>query len=178
VLDESLALVAGEGWVVFQPFPEALRADVALRQGDVDRAIGLLDHAFALGCRIGDPCWEAIAARARGVAHEAAGERASALFWLRDSTARAVRVADPYVWMHAYCLDALAGVAIADAAPDAAAHVAELERLAARGGMRELVVRAALHRARLGDPSGLKAARLLGEAIDNPVLHAELASPA
>jgi hypothetical protein len=42
--------------------------------------------------------------------------------------------------------------------------------------MRELVVRAALHRARLGDPSGLNAARALGEAIDNPVLHAELST--
>ena len=37
-------------------------------------------------------------------------------------------------------------------------------------------MRAALHRARLGDPSGLVAARLLGEAIDNPPLHAELAA--
>ena len=42
--------------------------------------------------------------------------------------------------------------------------------------MREFVVRAALHRARLGDPSGVRSARLLGEAIDNPALHAELAA--
>ncbi len=176
VLDDSLALVRAEGWVAFQPFPEALRAEVALRQGDPDRAIALLDHAFALGCRIGDPCWEAMAARTRGLVHEAAGERSPALTWLRDAAVRAVRVADPYVWMHAYCLDALADVAIADAAPDARECVAQLERLAARGDMRELVVRAALHRARLGDPSGLESARLLGEAIDNPALHAELAA--
>ena len=93
VLDESLALVDVGGWVAFQSFPEALRAEVALRQGDPDRAIALLDHAFALGCRIGDPCWEAIAARARGLVHEAAGERASALAWLRGAAVRAVRVA-------------------------------------------------------------------------------------
>jgi ATP/maltotriose-dependent transcriptional regulator MalT len=175
-LDHSLELVTEEGWVAFQPFPEALRAEVALRQGDPDRAIALLDHAFALGCRIGDPCWEALAARAKGLVHEAAGERASALAWLRDATARAVRVADPYVWMHAYCLEALAGVAIADAAPDARERVAELELLAAHGDMRELVVRAALHRARLGDRSGVESARLLSEAIENPALHAELAA--
>jgi hypothetical protein len=78
--------------------------------------------------------------------------------------------------MHAYCLDALAAVLIADGAPDARDCVAGLERLAARGDMRELVVRAALHRARLGDPGGLDAARALGEAIDNPVLHAELSA--
>jgi len=178
VLEDSLVLVADQGWVAFQPFPEALRAEVALRQGDPDRAMGLLDHAFALGCRIGDPCWEAVAARARGLVHEAAGERASAMAWLRDSAVRAVRLADPYVWMHAYCLEALAGVAISDGAPEAHDSVARLERLAARGEMRELVVRAALHRARLGDASGLTAARLLGEAIDNPLLHAELAAVA
>jgi hypothetical protein len=108
--------------------------------------------------------------------HEDAGERAAALAWLRDAALRVVRVADPYVWMHAHCLDALAGVAIADAAPDARTAVDRLERLAARGDMRELVVRAALHRARLGDPSGLAAARALGEAIDNPLLRIALAT--
>ena len=175
-LDASLALVAEEGWIAFQPFPEALRAELALRGGELDHAIALLDHAFSLGCRIGDPCWEAMAARARGLVHEAAGERAEALTRLRDASVRAVRVAGPYVWMHAYCLEALAGVAIAGGAPDARERVAELERLAARGHLRELVVRAALHRARLGDPSGAESARLLGEAIDNPALHAELAA--
>ena len=175
VLDESLALIGEAGWVVVQPFPEALRAEVALRQGDSARAIALLDHAFALGCRIGDPCWEAFAARARGLVDEAAGRRASALAWLRDAAAHAVRMIDPYVWVHGYCLDALAAVAIADAAPDARDVVAALETLAARGDMRELVVRAAFHRATLGDPSGLGYARELGEAIDNPALHAELA---
>ena len=178
VLDDSLALVQEEGWVAFQPFPEALRAQLALRQGEPDRAVVLLDHAFPLGCRLGDPCWEATAARARGLVHEAAGERAPALAWLRDAADRAVRVPDPYVWMHAWCLEALAGVAIDDGAPDARELVARLETVAARGDMRELVVRAALHRARLGDAAGLEAARLLGEEIDNPALHAEVAAAA
>ncbi len=175
-LDESLALVDEQGWVAFQPFPEALRAEVALHQGDADHAVALLDHAFPLGCRLGDPCWEAIAARARGVVHEAAGEREQALAWLADAADRAVRVPDPYAWMHAWCLDALAAVAIDDEAPTAAQVVARLETRAARGDFRELVVRAALHRARLGDPGGLQASRLLGEAIDNPALHSALAA--
>jgi DNA-binding SARP family transcriptional activator len=176
VIDDSLALVQEEGWVAFQPFPEALRAEVALRQDDRERAAALLEHAFALGCRLGDPCWEALAARAQGLLHEAAGERGRALARLRDAADRAVRVADPYAWVHAHCLDALAGVAIADGAPDAARRVSQLEQVAAHGDMRELVVRAALHRARLGDPGGVASARLLGEAIDNPALHAELAA--
>ncbi len=177
-LDESLALVDEQGWVAFQPFPEALRAEAALHQGDAEQAIALLDHAFPLGCRLGDPCWEAIAARARGLVHEAAGEREQALAWLADAADRAVRVPDPYVWMHAWCLDAYAAVAIDDDAPAAPELVTRLETLAAHGDFRELVVRAALHRARLGDPGGLPASRLLGEAIDNPALHAALAAAA
>ena len=176
LLDGSLALVQREAWVAFQPFPEALRAEAALRQGDLDGALTLLEHAFSLGCRLGDPCWEAMAARTRGLVLEAAGERAPALACLRDAAVRAVRVPDPYMWVHAYCLDALAGVEIAAAAPEAPGRVAQLDRLAARSDMRELVVRAALHRARLGDPGGVPAARLLGEAIDNPALHAEFAT--
>jgi DNA-binding SARP family transcriptional activator len=173
-LDASLALVERESWIALQPLPEALRAEVALRHQELDHAAALLDHAYALGCRLGDPCWEAFAARAQGLLHEAIGERAAALASLRNAVDRAVRVADPYVWVHAFSLDALAALAIADGAPDARERVATLERIAARSDMRELVVRAALHRARLGDPTGVASARLLAESIDNPALHAEL----
>lgn len=41
-------------------------------------------------------------------------------------------------------------------------------------GMRELAVRANLHRARLGDESALAAARLGAGSIDNPALDALL----
>jgi len=176
VLDQALELVREERWLAFQPFPEALRAEAALREDEPDRASALLDHAFALGCRLGDPCWEAMAARVRGLAHAAAGEQGRALACLRDAASRAVRVADPYVWIHAYCLEALAGAEIAAGAPEARERVARLERVAARGDLRELVVRAALHRARLGDPGAAATARLLAEAVDNPALHAELAA--
>ena len=58
-LDRSSALVEREGWVALLPLPEALRAEVALLSGDLDRsdvlrfapgAIGLL-RAFAKGSR-------------------------------------------------------------------------------------------------------------------------------
>lgn len=176
--EDALALVGEERWVAFQPFPEALRGEIALRQGDADRADALLDHAFALGCRLGDPCWEALAARARGLVQEARGEHAAALASLHEAATRAVRVADPYVWVHAHCLDALAGLAVARGVAEAGGHVDELERVAARGDMRELVVRAALHRARLGDGGHVAIARLLAEGIDNPALHAEIRAAA
>jgi DNA-binding SARP family transcriptional activator len=175
-LDESLAIVEAEGWVAFQPFPEAVRAEAAIREGDFERAEALLDHAFALGCRLGDPCWEAMSARARGLLQEATGDRTAALASLRDAVARAVRVPDPYVWIYAYCLEALAAVAIADGAPDARDLVARLEQVAARGDMRELVVRAALLRARLGDAGATSSARLLAESIDNAALRAAMSA--
>jgi DNA-binding SARP family transcriptional activator len=177
VVDASLAIVAQERWIAFQPFPEVLRAELALRDGDPDQALALVEHAFSLGCRLGDPCWEALAARTRGLLHEAVGERTEALACLREAAGRAIRVADPYVWVRAHCLEALAGVAITDGqAEEAGTLIEELERLAARGDMRELVVRAALLRARRGEPGSAASARLLGEAIDNPALHAELAA--
>jgi DNA-binding SARP family transcriptional activator len=175
VVDRSLELVHGEGWLAFQPFPEALRAEIALREHETDRAAHLLEHAFAMGCRLGDPCWEALAGRVRGLVHETCGRRDLALETLRDAVTRSVRVADPYAWIHGHCLDALAELEITEGLPEADAHVSQLAELGARGEMRELVVRSALHRARLGDAAGLGPARLLGTAIDNPALHAELA---
>jgi hypothetical protein len=108
--------------------------------------------------------------------YAASGMRTEALRWLRDAFDRTGRVADPYVWIRAHCLDALAAAAIAADAPDAPDLVAELEQLAARGDMREMVVRAALHRARLGDASGVPSARLLAEAIDSRALQAAVAA--
>jgi hypothetical protein len=41
--------------------------------------------------------------------------------------------------------------------------------------MRELLVRAAIHRARLSQPTALQALRPLAESIDNPALQAAIA---
>jgi hypothetical protein len=56
--------------------------------------------------------------------------------------------------------------------------VARLERLAAQGDMRELIVRAALHRARLGDHATVAAVAPLAATSDNPLLESELAAAA
>jgi DNA-binding SARP family transcriptional activator len=177
-LERSLELVVRTGWVALQPLPESLRAEIAIREGDTARAKILVDHAFSLGCRLGDPCWEAFAARATGLLHAASGDHDGALAWLRDAARRAGRVADPYLWVRAYCLDALADVAITASQDDARDAVEELGRIAAHADMRELVVRAALHRARLGGRAGVESARLLAENIDSPLLLAEIAAVA
>ena len=173
VLDQSLELIERGGFVSLQPLPESLRSEVALRDGAADDAIKLAQHAFALGCRLGDPCWEGFAARALGLIYHARGEPDVALQWLRDAVARTASVSDQYIWLKAFCLEALAACAVEyGAAEEAETALEELEMLAARGDMRELLVRAAMHRDRLSPSMALDAVRPLLEAIDNSSLQA------
>jgi DNA-binding SARP family transcriptional activator len=176
-LDESLALVAAERWTAFRPWPEALRAEASLLMGRPDQAAERLDHAFRLACRLGDPCWEAMGARLMGLLAAGAGDAAEAREHFADALTRATRVSDVYQWVHAHVLDSSAGLAVATGAHDAAQIVDRLAELAERCGLRELVVRAHVHRGRLGDARSLASARLLAAEIDNPALDA-LVGPA
>jgi hypothetical protein len=109
-----------------------------------------------------------------GLVNVACGDGGAGRRWLDDAFARASRVTDPYEWVRGYVLDALAGLAIDRGDEDATEIVASLSTLAAQTGMRELLVRADLHRARLGEPGAADSARLLAAEIDNPLLHASL----
>jgi tetratricopeptide (TPR) repeat protein len=169
-LDRSLELVASEQWTAFRPWPESLRAEVSLRTGMPDRALDRVERAFRLACRLGDPCWEATAARVAGLVRAAGGDLQSAREWLRQARSRATRVSDPYEWVHGHVLDTLASLALDAGDADAAEIVKALKELAGRTGMRELAVRAHVHDARLGAEGALEAARLLGSEIDNPAL--------
>jgi hypothetical protein len=85
-------------------------------------------------------------------------------------------VSDQYIWLKAFCLEALVTHVLEHGAVgEADAALAELEMLAARGDMRELLVRAAMHRDRLSQPAALEALRPLAEMIDNPALQAAIA---
>lgn len=169
-LDRSVMLAQRE-WTALVPWPQSLRAEVDLMLGDVDAAADRFEHAFALGCQLGDPCWEGIAGRGLGRVAIARGEYGRAVEILVDAIARSARLPDAYVWGKGYALDALCGLAVAHAMPHAAAWLGELLALAARGGMRELTVRAHVHQAALGDRASATAARLLVCEIDNPALH-------
>jgi DNA-binding SARP family transcriptional activator len=169
-LDKSLELVAAERWTAFRPWPESLRAECSLQTGRPDLASERLDGAFRLACQLGDPCWEAAAARVMGLVSAADGDRRRAREWLADARRRATRVADPYEWVHGHVLDTMADLAIHAKDADAGDIVRVLGELAGRAGMRELVVRAHVHSARLGAPGALEAGRMLAAGIENAAL--------
>jgi DNA-binding SARP family transcriptional activator len=175
-LDRTIALVEAERWIAFRPWPETLRAELELRAGDVEGAAERLEHAWSVACQIEDPCWEGVSARAIGLLEEGRGRADEARRWLREAFTRCTRVPDRYVWAHAYVLDARTAVAVRTGDPDALGLAHELLDLAARSGMREIVVRAQLHLARLGVEGMHESALLLARDIDNPLLQPLLAA--
>jgi DNA-binding SARP family transcriptional activator len=169
-LDRAVAL-AQQCWMAFTPWPNSLRGEVDLLRGDVKAAAARFEQAFALGCQLGDPCWEGIAGRGLGRVALARGDAGRAVEILVDATARCMRLPDAYLWGKGYALDVLCGLGVTHALPQASAWIDDLQQVAARGGMRELSVRSHLHRAALGDVPSASAARVLARDIDNPALH-------
>jgi DNA-binding SARP family transcriptional activator len=170
MLDHVLDQVEARGFTAFRPWPESFRAEIDLRMGDVDSAEARFEHAFALGCQVGDPCWESIAVRGLGLVAAARGDISKALELLVDAPTLCRSLPDTYLWIEAFGLDALCAVAVDNGAEGIGRWIDELESIAARRGMRELLLRATLYRARLGEPGALDAARSLAGQINNPVL--------
>src|SRR6185312_8043962 len=86
------------------PWPQALYGELQLARGNVDGADRTLRQAFARACLLGDPCWEGMAARG--------------LELLADARVRGSRMADAYVWLDAYVLDALSSLGRRHGHPD------------------------------------------------------------
>ena len=61
-------------------------------------------------------------------------------------------------------------MAVDHGAEGAVGWINELERIAARRGIREPLLHATFYRARLGEPGALEAARSMTTQIDNPAL--------
>ncbi len=170
-LGRSLELVQEQRWMAFLPWPQALEGELELRAGRLAAAGERFEHAYALACQLGDPCWEGMAARGLGLLRATVGDHAKATAWLEEAHVRCTRVSDRYQWVRGHVLDAMVATAIDQHDHARAGRLADgLAALAARGGMRELVVRAHLHRSHLGDPTALASARLLAGSIDNPAL--------
>jgi tetratricopeptide (TPR) repeat protein len=170
LLDRALELAEARGLITFRSWPESFRAEIDLKNGHVDAAADAFEHAFALGCEIGDPCWESIATRGRGLVAVKRGEVERGLELLAEAPRLCRRLPDTYLWIEAYGLDALCGAAVEHDDASAERWIGELEATAARRGLRDLLVRATVHRARLGEPGALESARSLAAQIENPAL--------
>lgn len=169
-LDGALAVARRQRLTAFIPLPESLLADVDLAEGRTDAAAAAYEHAYALSLQLGDPCWEGMAARGIGLVANQRGDAEAAVRWVEEARTRCVRLPDAWLWVEGYCLDALCVLAIEHRRPEAARWVADLEALATRTGMRELVARAYLHRGHLGDRAAAEAARVLAAEVDNPAV--------
>lgn len=175
-LGAAVELVRSLDWTGFLPWPEALSGEVALLQGDVTTAAERIEHAFALGCSVADPCWESLGVRGLGLVAEARGEIDRAIELLEEAPRRCRRLPDAYLWVEAYAYDALCDVATRHDVAGAGRWIERMDALVAPRGIRELASNAALYRARLGEPGAAEVARSLAADVDNPALHARVAA--
>jgi DNA-binding SARP family transcriptional activator len=170
-LGNSLDLVRQERWMAFLPWPQTLAAELDLYTGKLDTAFDGFEQAWALGCQLGDPCWEGMAGRGLALLNAERGEHAVAAQWLEVALNRASTEPDRYQWVHAHVLNATITVAMNRSDHERALTLAgRLSTLAARCDLRELLVHAHLHLAHLGTPQAATTAQSLSTTIDNPAL--------
>ncbi|HJR45337.1 MAG TPA: tetratricopeptide repeat protein [Actinomycetota bacterium] len=171
-LKTSLDLAQRYGWSSILPWPEALLADVELLEGK--DATPRLERALSLARRIGDPCWEGAAMRGLGIVAAGEDHVDQAVEHLLEASRLCVKFPDGYLWMQGYSLDALCDIGSRARLSETTRWIHDLESLSARTGMRELLVRAHVYRARLGDTDAAVAAHSLVAEVDNPVLVAQV----
>lgn len=170
LLEASIELAEKDHWLAFLPWPQALLGETQLLLGDVSGATQRLRQAFARACQLGDPCWEGMSARGLALLAEQQGNPGLAFELLADARTRCNRLADPYVWLDAYILDAACVLGLRHGHPDTSNWVEAMHSLASRTGMRDLTVRSLLHLSALGRPGSEHAAALLTADIEGPHL--------
>ncbi|MBI1352249.1 MAG: tetratricopeptide repeat protein [Actinomycetales bacterium] len=174
---QSLEICEAEHWLSFQPWPETIRGELLLAQGEVTAAEAALGMAFARACQVGDPCWEGFSARGMALVADARGDAVGALELLDDAERRCSRVSDAYAWLDGHILDARCTLGLRHGHPSTGDWIATLGELAERTDMRELRIRALIHGAAFGRAGDADAARSLLASVDNPALTALLGGP-
>jgi tetratricopeptide (TPR) repeat protein len=165
-LDASIKLAERDHWLAFLPWPQALRGEIQLARADPAGAAELLQQAFARACQLGDPCWEGISARGLALVADATGDTERAFALLSDARTRCNRLADPYLWLDGYILDAQCELGRRHGHPDTGLWVETMQNLTSRTGMRDLALRSLLHGAALGNKGDAAAAAILAAEIE------------
>jgi DNA-binding SARP family transcriptional activator/predicted negative regulator of RcsB-dependent stress response len=173
-LEQAVAATDRAGWLTFSAYPLSWLAEVALQEGRHEEATDLLDRAHALALEVGDPCWETMANRGRGLLAAARGDDDEAALLLHEAPRACRRLSDTYLWVEAYAMAAQARFAVQTGDEQAAGLVDDLDRVAAGHGLRQLQAEAALLRAELGLPGALEAATALVADLGSAWLAARL----
>jgi len=167
------------GWL---PLPLGLHGRALVERGEVEAARAPLERGLVLATHAGDPCWLALTLTGLALLADREGDAGAAMSALREARRHVVRGPAPSAYLLAWVTDAYCRVAIAAGSARARHAVGELETLAARAGMRDLLARAHLHRHALGDPDALAAARIVAADVDSPglerAIEAAVAAPA
>lgn len=169
-ITECISISRSLAWNAFLPWPELLLGELYLVQGRSGPALQAFEHALALGRQLEDVCWQTGGMRGLALVAAAGGREDAALGLLEEARARWASRPDTYVWVYAAVLDTQAGLLSGRGPAQALPVIDRLAELSARTGMDEFLVRAHLHRGRLGDSSALESARLLARSVDNPAL--------
>lgn len=177
ILNESIELGQSDAWLAFLPWPQALLGEVQLERGDHHSASRILEQAFARACQIGDPCWEGMSGRGLGLLAEARGDTKEAFVVLEDAADRCSRLSDTYIWAEAYILDAQCSLGLSHGHDQTVGWISKLYGLVTRTGMRELQVKAMIHRTRIGTEDEHNAAVSLAADIASPRLLAMTNKP-
>jgi DNA-binding SARP family transcriptional activator len=170
-LERSLTVAREAKWVAFEPWPESWLAEAELAAGEIPAGRERFEHAWALACELGDPCWEGVAGQGLGRIACLQGEVPGGLRQLEEARRLAASYPDAYVWVEAYALAELASAAVDAGDRRARGWIEDLSSLAARTGMRELTVKASLLRARMGDSRAVESAAVLVAEVENPALY-------
>lgn len=164
------AMVTGLDWTSMRPWVEFLHGEVLLRAGRTAEAETVFADARTLAEVLDDACWIALTGRGVASARARRGDPAGAAAALRSTRDTLVATADVCCWIELHVRDTLCTVTASFDGPAAVAESRVLADRAERMGLGEFAVRAARHRARLGDPDAAREQRARAGRHDNPGL--------
>jgi hypothetical protein len=87
-----------------------------------------------LEAELGDPCWEGMAGRGLALVASAAGDIERAFALLADARTRCNRLAEPYLWLDVYILDAQCQLGVRYGHADVGSWVGTMRERASRAG--------------------------------------------
>jgi DNA-binding SARP family transcriptional activator len=173
--ERSIEICDRDRWNAFLPWSQAIRAHCLAAGESWAAARADAEHAFALACQLGDPCWEGMAGRALALLAKHDGDDGAADEWIGDARRRSDRVPDRYVWVSGFV--ALGELEIAAGDRDRVLRLARrLYKDAVRHDLPEFIAWAVIHQAESGDRRNLALARSLASQITNPAVRRRAAA--